>query len=106
MNYTPGPWRIERNARLEIIYTVEPFQGVGWNQGIAHVYRQGKMNGTPYRMPAEANARLISAAPELVGVASAAMHLLRTYENGNASPDLAKSIADSIEQIIARVTGR
>src|ERR1041385_6743601 len=58
---TPGPWKAQRNARLEIISSVEPFKGCGWGQAVAHVYRAGKMNGTPYRMPAQANADHIAA---------------------------------------------
>ena len=58
---TPGPWKAQRNARLEIISSVEPFEGCGWGQAVAHVYRAGKMNGTPYRMPAQANADHIAA---------------------------------------------
>jgi hypothetical protein len=57
---TPGPWKAQRNARLEIISSVEPFEGCGWGQAVAHVYRAGKMNGTPYRMPAQANADFIA----------------------------------------------
>lgn len=63
---TPGPWKAQRNARLEIISSIEPFEGCGWGQAVAHIYRAGKMNGTPYRMPAIANAELIAAAPELL----------------------------------------
>lgn len=55
---TPGPWKAQRNARLEIISTIEPFEGCGWGQAVAHVYQAGKMNGTPYRMPAQAKREL------------------------------------------------
>lgn len=63
---TVGPWAVQRNARLEVIATVEPLEGAIWHQGIAHVYRRGMMNGTPYSVPAQANAEFIAASPSIV----------------------------------------
>ncbi len=40
---------------------------------------------------------------KLVTAAIAATHALRSYENGNSAPDLARGIADHLEQVIAEV---
>ena len=59
--HTPGPWKVDHNRRLEIK------QDTGeWSAMIAHVYKSGVCNANRYRMPAEANARLIAAAPQML----------------------------------------
>lgn len=83
-SFTPGPWKVEHNTRLEIISSVEPYEGCGWGQAVAHVYRAGKMNGTPYRMPAEANARLIAAAPALYAALQQVLNVMEIQEQREA----------------------
>jgi hypothetical protein len=52
------------------------------------------------------DARLIAAAPDLLKVARAASHALRSYEYGNASIERAKSVADAIDLAVAKAEGR
>ena len=59
----------------------------------------------PARDP-DAAARLIAAAPELLAVAHAAYHALKSYEYGNASPDLARSCAAAIEDVLKKADGQ
>jgi hypothetical protein len=53
-----------------------------------------------------ADARLIAAAPELLRAVHAAFHALKSYQYGNAAPDLAATCADECERAIARAEGR
>lgn len=53
-----------------------------------------------------ATATLFAAAPELLDVLTAAWHALRSYQYGNASPDLAADVADRAEAAIAKAEGR
>lgn len=59
--HTPGPWKVSRNKFLEIKADNGEFDKM-----IAHVYTRGNCNGTAYKMPAEANATLMSFAPEML----------------------------------------
>ncbi len=53
-----------------------------------------------------ANARLIAAAPDMLKLLHAAYHALESYRYGNASPDLAASVAVAIHDVIAKAEGR
>jgi hypothetical protein len=55
---------------------------------------------------APCNQPLLSAAPDLLTVASAASHALKSYEHGNGSPDLARSCAAALDAAIAKAEGR
>ena len=71
--HTPGPWRIGRSGN-DYPYKIEAMDGRGitsW-RGISR----------PYSAEGEANARLISAAPELLYAAELAESLLRTGNGG------------------------
>ena len=39
---------------------------------------------------------------DLIKVASAAVHALRSYQYGNSSPELAEEVADALEEAIKR----
>jgi hypothetical protein len=53
-----------------------------------------------------ANARLIAAAPDLLNVAHAAYHALKSYEHGNVAPDLAKAVTAALDLTIAKAEAR
>jgi hypothetical protein len=61
MKYTLGPWKVDHNSRLEIKADTDE-----WSAMIAHIYKYGVCNGRHYLVPAEANAHIIAAAPELL----------------------------------------
>jgi hypothetical protein len=46
------------------------------------------------------NARLRVLLPNLRSTIEACIHALRSYQHGNASPDLAKNVADAAEQML------
>jgi hypothetical protein len=54
----------------------------------------------------QANQRLIAAAPELLLVARAAFHALKSYQYGNVAPDLAAECCDAIAAALAKAEGR
>lgn len=51
-------------------------------------------------------ARLIAAAPDMLRVLTAAELALRSYEFGNASPDLARQVADAAKAVLDKAEGR
>lgn len=59
---------------------------------------------------AQANAALIqrsaSAHAQLITTVQTAVHALRSYQYGNAAPDLAREIADACELVLAQMEGR
>jgi len=59
------------------------------------VFRHPVKNDDPYAADRAAN-------EELEQALSAAFHALRSYQYGNASPDLAEEIADDIEALLFR----
>ena len=59
--YTPRPWTVTKHkGRIEIK------GNDGWESMIAHVYKSGMVNGNHYEVPAEQNADLMAAAPDLL----------------------------------------
>ena len=60
-------------------------------------------SATAEMMAAHPDARLIKYAPEMLKNLRAAMQALRSYQYGNASPELAQEIADAAEALIRRV---
>lgn len=55
--------------------------------------------------PTVANANLIAAAPELYRMLVAAQAALKSYQYGNASPELAEEICAAIDPVIDKVRG-
>jgi len=51
----------------------------------------------------QADVQLVSTQADLVAAITSASHALRSYEFGNSSPDLAKSIADHCDVVLKRV---
>ena len=51
-------------------------------------------------------ARRLPASEEAENLLQGALHALRSYQHGNASVDLAKTIADKIETELPRLSGR
>lgn len=63
--YTPGPWRMQ-NHFLTIFTTSHPETGTGGTNAIASMCTAENSAGSSVTFPeAEANARLIAAAPEM-----------------------------------------
>jgi hypothetical protein len=60
----------------------------------------------PTRLNLEKLARLIAAAPDLLKSAIAAWHALQSYRFGNASPDLALEVLDSLHAAIEKAGER
>ena len=91
---TPGPWFAVWNDHYFEISTADdrfaPSLGAVW----------ARVPGL--QVGAEADARLIAAAPEMLAALSAASHALMSYAYGNGSPDLAKSTAEHIDELIAK----
>lgn len=58
----------------------------------------------PLRVEAEDDARLIAAAPELLEALQAASHALKSYQYGNASTELAQTVAEAADAAIAKAT--
>lgn len=93
---TPGPWQIDPGTAGAV--EARAFDG-SWKYIVDRT-----RGGSP--VEAESNARLIAAAPNLLAVAHAAFHALKSYEFGNASPDLARECAAELEAVIAKAEGR
>lgn len=55
------------------------------------------------RQPGEIDDRPLL--PEIQQTLTAAMHALRSYEHGNAAPDLAKSVADDCARVLTQLEG-
>ena len=88
-NHTPGPWIIGTDPR----YPSEPcvdavVEGVVWHVALCH------MGLGPYDNSAEANARLIAAAPDLYACLKDALPMLRT--ECERSSALAESSPDKV----------
>jgi hypothetical protein len=90
--HTPGPWRID--SHTEGVYIVNTIRSEA--QPVARTVAPNSV----------ANAHLIAAAPDLLNVAHAASHALKSYEYGNASPELARTCAAALDEAIAKAEGR
>jgi len=91
--HTPGPWSRELNSRGQ-------WEVFALSQAL--ICRLAKW--TP---PIdEADARLITAAPDLLQFGKAAYHALESYAHGNASPELARACALALKLAIAKAEGR
>lgn len=94
---TPGPWR--KNNLLVVDQHGET---------VAHCTRWENLSPRP--LIAEANSahivRCVNAHDDLLNAAHAAFHALKSYEHGNASPDLARNCARALEDAIAKAEGR
>jgi hypothetical protein len=83
MAHTPGPWTVicdrddDDERPLEIVVAND------WNHRIAFPASDGNPD----------DARLIAAAPNLLVAVKAAHHALISYQNWNASTELAEEIA-------------
>ena len=73
--HTSGPWY----AHMGRLIRVKPF---GSASPVCGVHRRGVFNGTEARGEAEANARLIAAAPELL---DACKRLVASYDADNGA---------------------
>lgn len=101
--HTPGPWEVvtptaNASTKARDVRTVRT-SARKWSRRVARVYAFGTAD-------ADANARLIAAAPELLRVLTAAEHALRSYELSNANPDLAVRVADAAKAVLDQAEGR
>ena len=95
MNYTPGPWKVSRKAPSNVVA-----------KDLIVAYCQGhEKTETGYTMKdAEANARLIAAAPELLEACKYAIENLKPkgtvskdFSGHNAMATLSRAIAKAEE---------
>lgn len=86
--HTPGPWSINGNA----IETDD--------MAIAHIYDPDENGPDEYA----ANARLIAAAPELLGAAAGARALIRTIDAANPGGFAVGAVLLALDKAIARAT--
>lgn len=102
--FTPGPWIALESHPLEgsECYWIK-CQPSPVLRGF--VQEIGTVNG-PQSGSQKANAHLIAAAPELYKALDAAKNALRSYQYGNASPELAEAIADMADKALAKAGGR
>lgn len=97
--HTTGPWFVgAQNDGLHII-NEPPRPSTDYPRhdaqvaAIAHVYHGDS---------AEANARLIALAPEMLVILKAAYHALESYAHGNAAPHLAQAVALAASIVLAK----
>jgi hypothetical protein len=102
LTHTPGPWRVEQTSANNWIGPGRPSGKV--ENVVCSIDRNGLKPEALARN--DANARLIAAAPELLAAAHAAWHALKSYQYGNAAPDLAADCAAVLEDAIAKAEGR
>ena len=101
MSHTPGPWKVVRERRRFNIHD-GPL-----NQGLATCYETG---GTLGR--AEANARLIAAAPELLEIAKRAIVNLNDWAASEEEREYditaegLRSLSRALGEVIAKAEGR
>ena len=127
--HTPGPWRVrcrvDRGYDLKgtdkYFYIAAGFERWHDNKGHFHpddaryvldehhvvALGSDRDHDSPEGgIQNEADANLIAASPDLLKAAHAAFHALKSYEHGNASPDLARTCAAAIEGAILKAEGR
>jgi hypothetical protein len=90
VSHTPGPWR---NEMGEIYATIDELEVL-----IADASGDSDLSFDE----AEANAELIADATELLRLLQVAYRALRSYQNGNAAPELARDVADAIQPLLTR----
>jgi hypothetical protein len=88
--HTPGPWQVQHNRRLEIVPADDERDGhAGHWRIIAQVYKSGKVNANRYTMPAEANAKVIAAAPTSLEACQAFIDWLDVCDTPESEQDRA-----------------
>jgi hypothetical protein len=102
--HTPGPWEA-REVRTQVgrAFRIGAGEMLEAGKGCCIIYDD--YPGSPDNERA-ANARLIAAAPLLLERCRAAALALRSYQYGNASPELAEEIASACEAAVAAAEGR
>ena len=96
---TEGPWQSKNEQEpYTIIGAID-----GPDEGRYHYTEVCEINEEA--ADAEANRRLIIAAPALLKTLRAASHALRSYQYGNAATDLARSTADACDAAIVKAGG-
>lgn len=107
MKHTPGPWKAERIGGN---YQGTKEKGMAFRilsgTGDPHMYEIGLLYYKPMWEQAEANARLIEGAPELLDRLE---ELVRAYENALDGPDWKRrdrKLLDECRAVIARIEGQ
>jgi hypothetical protein len=92
----------------EMKWSPAPWIAVGPDENI-HIVQEGNPDMRVCFMtsngPCVANAHLIASAPDLAKALEAATHALRSYQYGNASTELAMSVADFCDVALAKARG-
>jgi len=104
--FTPGPWTIcwqtYNGRRCNFHITASPYGSVrplartDWKMEWSEVEGEELV----------ANAQLMAAAPDLFRALMAAQAALKSYQYGNASPELAIEIAAFADAALAKAEGR
>lgn len=103
--FTPGPWQWwTSNSWLRL--TAHNLPGGQYKQEGDVICPVVATDGHPNLIVTQANANLVAAAPELYRALDAAKNALRSYQYGNASPELAEAIADMADKALAKAGGR
>jgi hypothetical protein len=105
--HTPGPWQVQPNNGAYVkradLGTLRIEEGEGSRDEMVLAII---LTDCPrLDREAEGNARLIASAPDLLKACQAAMFGLRSYQYGNASPELAENIADVCRAALAKAIG-
>lgn len=108
--FTHGPWKVfidDTGGEL----TGWPISIGAANEEDKSIVRPGghypyEWDAAMSQTEAVANAHLIAAAPEIYKALDAAKNALRSYQYGNASPELAEAIADMADKALAKAGGR
>jgi hypothetical protein len=104
--HTPGPWRISNGNFANLIEGYSGRHHGEWDDGFRAVasaqHCEPTGNYVNERENAEANARLIAAAPELLEACSLLLEALRS---SNVSNGLIRSAEDAARAAIAKARG-
>ncbi len=106
--HTPGPWKIERQeypADMDVSFEITVPREDGTERHICQTIMRDKSEEQGWIAEDEANALLIVTAPEMMEKLEAAVQALRSYQYGNASTELAESVADAGQAVLAKAKG-
>ena len=93
--WTPGPWHLGKDGFDRNRVWAD-------KHSVAGLISRGSQPADLDPV-AQANGRLIAAAPEMADALTAAWHALESYAHGNVATDLAEEIAAHCRALLARI---